>query len=593
MLKYTSPFDREQSVGGQMPTVAVFNDTKAANTAGGTFTTGAWRTRDLNTEVFNNIAGCLLGSPGDILLLHMDGTDNGTTFTDSTGRHIITAQGHTCTKTAVKKFGYSSAYFDGNGDYLSIPISRDFDLGTNDFTIDFWWRTTDASAYSAFFQDLTGYTYWIQAFYHHLDRRIELAIMGTDHRFDFNPSSDTWYHIAFVRSGTQVRVYANGVALGVSVGGTNSSDIVCTGNVSIGSAYGTTFCLGYIDEFRISKGIARWTSNFTPPVEPYAIPVLMLHCDGEDNGTVFTDSSESAHAFVAAGQAVTKTDVKKFGTASILFDGSDSVYCPDSSNFDFGTGDFTIDFWYYPTAFGTIDTFVTKYTAGGVGWIFDYINSTNLIRLWHTGAANVSVSYTFSTGSWYHVAVVRFGSAIKFFVNGTQVGADQTANSTYNGGATWLSVGNYSHTLLYGVTGYLDEFRIVKGLAKWTESFTPASESYPEIFSSYGANSVTLPAGSYLIEASAPASDCNHKAKLYNITDAADVVGCVGTSEDSLSSGPVNGRSIIEGSFTIESQKVFEIQHRGSATVATTGFGVPTNVGVSEIYTQVCITKLP
>src|SRR5690606_37647124 len=75
--------------------------------------------------------------PYTVLLMHMDGSDNGTTFTDECGK-TVTAHGDVCTKTAEKKFGTASAYFDGNGDYLSVPASEDFNFGAGDFTIDLW-----------------------------------------------------------------------------------------------------------------------------------------------------------------------------------------------------------------------------------------------------------------------------------------------------------------------------------------------------------------------------------------------------------------------------------------------------------------------
>ncbi|GMX60063.1 MAG: hypothetical protein MNSN_10890 [Minisyncoccus archaeiphilus] len=72
-----------------------------------------------------------------VLLMHMDGTDNGTVFSDQTGK-TVTRYGNTKTVIGTKKFGSASTYFDGSGDYIDIPSSSDFEFGSNDFTIDFW-----------------------------------------------------------------------------------------------------------------------------------------------------------------------------------------------------------------------------------------------------------------------------------------------------------------------------------------------------------------------------------------------------------------------------------------------------------------------
>jgi hypothetical protein len=75
------------------------------------------------------------------LMMHCDGANSATVFTDSSlAPHIITST-NTITSTTTPKFGTASAYFDGTGDYMSIPYSTDFDFGTDDITIDFWFRT--------------------------------------------------------------------------------------------------------------------------------------------------------------------------------------------------------------------------------------------------------------------------------------------------------------------------------------------------------------------------------------------------------------------------------------------------------------------
>lgn len=106
---------------------------------------------------------------------------------------------------------------------------------------------------------------------------------------------------------------------------------------------------------------------------------------------------------------------------------------------------------------------------------------------------------------------------------------------------------------------------------------------------SLGSNQITLPSGTYYIEADAPGSGCNgHVAKLRNTTDAADTL--IGTAE--FASGTSTTRSFVRGRFTIAAQKVFELQHQCGTTVSTVGLGTAVNVGVVEVYSTVRIWKV-
>jgi hypothetical protein len=108
---------------------------------------------------------------------------------------------------------------------------------------------------------------------------------------------------------------------------------------------------------------------------------------------------------------------------------------------------------------------------------------------------------------------------------------------------------------------------------------------------SLAANQITLPAGTYEIEASAPGFNCgDHKAKLCNLTDTADTL--VGTSESAGAANNSNGRSLVRGRFTIAGAKVFELQHRCSSSQATNGLGQGGGFGVVEVYTDVIIRKV-
>lgn len=217
-----------------------------------------------------------------VLMLHMNGTNGGTTFTDSaTTPKTVTAVGAgTVTSTTQIKFGSASGSFPASGDHLTIPDSSDFNFGSGDFTIDTWFYQTAAPAVagSIFISDTTNTTSNI---YIRVDTSRQVYA-------DFNGGSggggwgvlpgagtvvalNAWTHVALVRSGTNFSIYINGVS-GASA--TNASAITdqattrAIGGVDVGG--GDRNIIGFLDEFRISKGIARWTSNFTPPTQEYS-----------------------------------------------------------------------------------------------------------------------------------------------------------------------------------------------------------------------------------------------------------------------------------------------------------------------------------
>ena len=107
---------------------------------------------------------------------------------------------------------------------------------------------------------------------------------------------------------------------------------------------------------------------------------------------------------------------------------------------------------------------------------------------------------------------------------------------------------------------------------------------------SLASNRITLPAGTYFVEASAPAYLSNqHKLKLYNYTDSIDIL--IGSNEYSVNSTGVMTRSHLKGVFTLDAQHEVELRHYVASTYASQGFGVATNMGVIEVYSQIEIRK--
>ena len=215
------------------------------------------------------------------LLLHCDGADASTNFVDSaTTPKTVTVYGNAQIDTANKQFGTGSAFFDGDGDYADTPDSDDFNMGTGDCTIDFW--VCPNGLQSANYPSiLCNSINWATGT---LGIRYDNA--GGDKKFGvwWNPSDpeimgstqhepDAWYHIAVTRTGTSLILYVNGINEGSSVCGVAEELDLSKSILRLG--YGqwdgvNGWFKGWIDELRISKGIVRWTANFTPPTHPYS-----------------------------------------------------------------------------------------------------------------------------------------------------------------------------------------------------------------------------------------------------------------------------------------------------------------------------------
>lgn len=209
-----------------------------------------------------------------VLLLHCDGVDGSTTFTDnSLSAHTVTANGNAQIDTAQFKFGTASGLFDGTGDFLSIPDSVDWDFGTGDWTIDLWFRLPATGGIYRLFGSQAGETDWMWAdIQTNADNRASITIMGNLINFTgLNAVTDTWTHLEFVRSGTNVFCFKDGVQLGST--GTNSDNITSAGAINFGRRNDASSEFnGWLDEIRVLKGTASNITNFTPQTAAYSNP---------------------------------------------------------------------------------------------------------------------------------------------------------------------------------------------------------------------------------------------------------------------------------------------------------------------------------
>lgn len=215
-----------------------------------------------------------------VSLLHFDGADASTTFTDQKGK-VWTPSGNAQIDTAQSKFGGASLWLDGAGDFVTTDDSPDFYLGNGDFTIEGFFNETAASTGSQIIgqhttQSESNSSFRVSTIGGKLYVRASVGgvAYGTN-----NPavhSMGVWHHFAFVRSASSLLLFFDGVEVGrddrIGASSLNNSTMpVCIGATRTNSGVDATFPYfnGWIDDLRITKGVARYTANFTPPTAAF------------------------------------------------------------------------------------------------------------------------------------------------------------------------------------------------------------------------------------------------------------------------------------------------------------------------------------
>lgn len=212
---------------------------------------------------------------------------------------------------------------------------------------------------------------------------------------------------------------------------------------------------------------------------------LLLHCNGSDGSTAFTDSSSNAHSITASGDAQIDTAQSKFGGASSLFDGTgDWLTCPSHSSLNLQTGDFTIECWIRPSALSSYHTITSHLHSDGYSpWVL-YLDAWNkspkLVFSFSTTSSNWRIETAegaLSTGTWYHVAATRSGNDFRLFLDGDLIGT-QTRSITLRSTAAPVRIGvNNPVDFPNLFAGWIDDFRITKGVARYTAAFdAPTAE---------------------------------------------------------------------------------------------------------------------
>ena len=199
------------------------------------------------------------------LLLRGDGTNGSTTIVDSSpSPKTVTAFGDAQISTAQSNFGGSSLRFDGSGDYLLIAANSGLSL-PGDFTIELWHFLVANAQYPAPLSS-GGYFSGTNSWYFNVTQSaVTFYVKSTGGNVtSVSTALNQWNHFAIARSGSTLRIFKNGTQLGSFTNSASLTDGGVNGlNIGRLTIYGSMN--GYIDDLRITKGVARYTSNFTPP----------------------------------------------------------------------------------------------------------------------------------------------------------------------------------------------------------------------------------------------------------------------------------------------------------------------------------------
>jgi hypothetical protein len=429
-----------------------------------------------------------------LLLLHGDGTPGITFIEDDNGTRSQCSPwklNNVSISTTQSKFGGTSGYINAAtgsdnalqfAGYQTYETMDRFKWGNyTNYTIESWvyftaWSSNtnatgeDSAALCGFSRE-GGYVDWCFGF--NRTGKITLAYSTnsgygntTLQESTATGTLNTWYHIAFVKNGSSLKLYVNGV---------EKASSTLSGTVTYNAAEwfkigqnGSAFT-AYFDEFRCSS-VARYTSGFTAPTEPFindSDTILLLHCDGTNSSTVFRDDNgaRAQKGIQAIGNAQISTAQSKFGGASLLLDGTGD-YLSSTTPLTIGTGDWTVECW-IRTGTANRVFFDNRIPTSSAGVFF--LNASGFPAYYDNTTSTVAGTTNCADTTWRHIAYSKSGTTLRIFVNGT-VDATYTSYSSDMGTGRSFVVGAQFDGDI-PINGHIDEFR-VSNTARYTANFT-------------------------------------------------------------------------------------------------------------------------
>ena len=408
-----------------------------------------------------------------------------TTFVDdaSTNNFAVTINGDTRPNSfSPYTAGYYSNFFDGSGDWLTFPNNAGYEFGSGAFTVELWAYITGSSGTVANYSNgQSSNSNFAWELYQVSTTVMQFSVFEGATQYISSSSAfktNSWNHIACVRSGNTLTTYVNGVAGGTTANITGVSISAPAAATLKLCSYGngSSYLTGYISNFRVVKGTAVYTAAFTPSTTPLTAitNTSLLTCQSNR----FIDNSTNNFTITVTGNTlissfdpfVPNSSYSTYGSG--YFDGTgDYLSVPSNAAFDLGASDFTIECWFNPQGFAAAYGLISRYNYEfvGSGWFLRVVNSTTIRFAYGNDVIN-NVSVSLSTNIWYHLALSRSGTTAKMFLNGIQVGSFTVNN--FSDATTALQIGR-TNTLTDDMYTYMTDVRVVKGTAVYTTAFTP------------------------------------------------------------------------------------------------------------------------
>ncbi|SDO23422.1 LamG-like jellyroll fold domain-containing protein, partial [Polaromonas sp. JS666] len=450
-----------------------------------------------------------LASGGDalvdrvVLLLHGEDGDGSPVVADSsTYRKNRTSRwGYGSTTTTQSKFGTGSIYLDSaSGGAFGFGPDNTLKL-TGDFTIETFVKlnTQASTPRSRVLFGWGGDSDRGEPFGY-------VAVGGDGNLFSnwsgggsiSGPviSPDVWHHVALSRSNGTWVMHLDGVQAGAAVL-FNNSDALNYGRIELGRYTYTTFGTlnGYLDEFRVTNGVARYGAAFTPPAQQFGDPVdlnpaqpkvadahyaktiLLLHADGANGSKTIVDSSPRAATGTLIRNAQVSTTHSKFGGSSFYVPGSTDYGDRGTVAGDFSLpGDFTVEFWMKPASV-TASAIPVRLGGGGAVYHDIAFGGNYLVLQGSDGIYCQTGGLNNLSNTWIHIAWVKIGGTLYSYINGQQTGNCAWTSTVGNTNGMVFGYNNSSNAIYY------DDIRITKGQGRYTGNFIPSAYPAPNVAS--------------------------------------------------------------------------------------------------------------
>ena len=292
---------------------------------------------------------------------------------------------------------------------------------------------------------------------------------------------NAWHHIAISVNGGAIKMFNNGHEQSLS-GTTTLNNRLSSDHTYTswgGGIHTYSYWDGYISNLRIQNGTAQYSSSFTPPTAPVGNTSTSQVLVNYTSSNAF-DSSRKVNSRMV-GSCVTKTSPKKFGTGSLDIYGSTGsrldTFSSDITYYDIlNAGKFTVEFWLYVDNYhASYSDIVGRFNGVSAGWLI-YQNGSYIEA--YINGVQLQVARP-STATWTHFALTRDGTTTRLFKDGVS-GATSTASLGSDQTSYFLAFGGDA-TGRNGLDGYVDEFRLTYGKARYTSNFTPSTKAFPDL----------------------------------------------------------------------------------------------------------------